>query len=189
MNSHEIQIIISDFDGTLVDTKEANSYAYQEAFQQVGLKLSHEDYTRCFGLRFDDFMSAMGVESPELKKQIADFKMQLYPKHFDKMKLNKPLIAFFTMCKESGLPIALASTARKENIYSVLNYFGCLDLFDHILTADDVVRAKPAPDIYQKVLEHFHLSPSQALIFEDSPVGGMAAQQTRAAHLIIKSIA
>lgn len=189
MDSHEIKLIISDFDGTLVDTKDANSYAYQEAFQQVGLSLSHEEYQQCFGLRFDDLMSALNVESRELRREIADLKMQLYPKHFDKMKLNKGLVSMFNVFKANGIPIALASTARKENIYGVLHHFACFDLFDLILTADDVKRAKPCPDIYQKVLDHYQLAPSNALIFEDSPVGAMAAQQAQVPHLLIKTIA
>ena len=44
-----IKAIITDFDGTLVDTFEANLRAYQEAFYQVGITLMAEKYRECFG--------------------------------------------------------------------------------------------------------------------------------------------
>ena len=50
-----IKAIITDFDGTLVDTFEANLRAYQEAFANVGLSLSTDRYKECFGYRFDRF--------------------------------------------------------------------------------------------------------------------------------------
>ena len=51
-----IRAIITDFDGTLVDTFDANLKAYQKAFGEVGVVLSEEKYRECFGFRFDRFM-------------------------------------------------------------------------------------------------------------------------------------
>ena len=46
-----IKAIITDFDGTLVDTFQANLQAYQKAFQAVGKDITAEKYRECFGLR------------------------------------------------------------------------------------------------------------------------------------------
>ena len=51
-----IKAVITDFDGTLVDTFKANLHAYQEAFDEVGLILTEEQYRECFGFRFEKFM-------------------------------------------------------------------------------------------------------------------------------------
>ena len=59
----EIRLLVTDFDGTLVDTFQANFHAYCDAFAQVGLTLSQEDYRQCYGLRFDGFMDKMGIAS------------------------------------------------------------------------------------------------------------------------------
>lgn len=53
----QVKLLITDFDGTLVDTFEANFLAYQKAFSDCGLQLSEKQYKECFGFRFDDFMS------------------------------------------------------------------------------------------------------------------------------------
>lgn len=55
-----IKAIITDFDGTLVDTFEANLRAYQEAFYQVGITLMAEKYRECFGYRFDPLHAGYG---------------------------------------------------------------------------------------------------------------------------------
>ena len=57
-----IRAIITDFDGTLVDTFDANLKAYQKAFGEVGVVLSEEKYRECFGFRFDRFMEVMREE-------------------------------------------------------------------------------------------------------------------------------
>lgn len=56
-----IKAIITDFDGTLVDTFKANLLACQMAFREVGKSLSAEKYRQCFGLRFEAFMSRTGI--------------------------------------------------------------------------------------------------------------------------------
>ena len=61
MTNREIKLIITDFDGTLVDTFEANLKAYQAAFESGGLKLSEQQYKACFGYRFEKFMNFVGI--------------------------------------------------------------------------------------------------------------------------------
>ena len=171
-----IKAIITDFDGTLVDTFEANYGAYQEAFAQAGLELSRVRYRECFGLRFAEFMEAMGITDPEIAARIRKIKGEAYPKHFDKLVPNKALIEFIRTSRAQGIRTAVASTARGKNLMNVLNYIGATDAFEYILTGEDVQHGKPAPEIYNKVLAHFDIQPSEALVFEDSPVGMHAAE-------------
>jgi beta-phosphoglucomutase-like phosphatase (HAD superfamily) len=56
MIGKEIKLLITDFDGTLVDTFEANLKAYQIAFKQCNLHLDTQIYRKYFGLRFDTFI-------------------------------------------------------------------------------------------------------------------------------------
>lgn len=59
----QVKLLITDFDGTLVDTFEANFLAYQMAFDKYGLELTEQQYRDCFGFRFDDFMTHMGISN------------------------------------------------------------------------------------------------------------------------------
>ena len=78
-----IKAIITDFDGTLVDTFEANLRAYQQAFYACGITLTAERYRACFGLRFDAFMNSMSVVDSQTACKIKELKKEFYPQFFE----------------------------------------------------------------------------------------------------------
>lgn len=172
----EVKLLITDFDGTLVDTFEANFLAYQMAFKEKNLVLSREDYRACFGLRFDDFMAKMGIFDEKNKSEIRRIKGSVYPIFFDKLVINIPLLSMLRGFKASGGLTALASTARRNNLLNALNYIKAYDIFSLIVAGEDVKKGKPEPEIYNKILDTLQVKPTEALIFEDSMVGMMAAQ-------------
>lgn len=172
----EVKLLITDFDGTLVDTFEANFLAYQMAFKEKNLVLSREDYRECFGLRFDDFMAKMGIFDEKNKSEIRRIKGSVYPNFFDKLVINIPLLSMLRGFKASGGLTALASTARRNNLLNALNYIKAYDIFSLIVAGEDVKKGKPEPEIYDKILDTLQVKPTEALIFEDSMVGMMAAQ-------------
>lgn len=181
----EIKLVITDFDGTLVGTFQANYHAYCEAFKQVGLSLSEEQYRKCYGLRFDGFMAEMGIEDPELRKRIRTIKGECYPNYFSQLKVNQPLLDFIRMFRQGGCKTAVASTARGKNLSNALNHIGATGDFDLILAGEDVKEGKPSPEIYNTVMQRMGVTPEQTLIFEDSDVGLQAAQAAGAHYIKI----
>lgn len=178
-----IKAIITDFDGTLVDTFEANLAAYRKVLGDFGVDLSREKYRKCFGLRFDAFMAALGINDEQTREKIKDAKTALYPSFFEKLIPNKALINFLESLKNSGVKIAIASTARKENLMNVLSYLGLADSFDLILAGVNVSKGKPDPEIYNLTMERLGVSPEDVLIFEDSDVGLQAAEASGAKYI------
>lgn len=181
----QVKLLITDFDGTLVDTFEANFLAYQKAFAMFGLELTEQQYRDCFGFRFDDFMSHMGINDNDTKNGIRLAKGDFYPLFFDKLIVNDPLLTLLKTFKNSGGLTAVASTARKENLMNALNFIDAADAFSLILTGEDVKQGKPNPAIYNKVLEKLNVLPAEALIFEDSSVGISAANAARVDYVQI----
>ena len=180
-----IKAIITDFDGTLVDTFEANLRAYQRAYQSVGLDITLEKYRECFGYRFERLMTATGVFDETTANKIKEAKKMFYPQYFSYLKPNHVLIELITSFKVMGGKTAIASTARKENLMNVVNYLGFADKFDLIYAGMDVKQGKPSPEIYLKAMETLNVSPEEVLIFEDSPVGVEAARASGAHVLLI----
>ena len=82
-----LKLIITDFDGTLVNTFEANYQAYAEAFTQGDRKLTRDSYIQCFGYRYDDFMRAVGVDDADVRQRIRKIKGQSQ-KHLLKNERN-----------------------------------------------------------------------------------------------------
>lgn len=181
----QIKLIITDFDGTLVDTFQANLKAYQEAFSEAGLSLSEEQYRQCFGFRFERFMQAMGVVDDQNAQKIRQIKGDVYPKYFEVLKVNEPLLNFIRLFRAHGVKTAVASTARRKNLINALTHIGAVNDFDMILAGEDVINGKPNPEIYNTVMEHFGASPTETLIFEDSQVGIDAAQAAQTNYMKI----
>ncbi len=173
-------LLISDFDGTLVDTFQANFLAYKEAFAKEGLFLTSERYRECFGFRFDKFMSSMGITDKETQQRIRENKKENYPYHFAQLRPNKKLIKLIKGVHALGGKTAIASTARKENLMNALGYLGIENIFDLIMTGEDVKEGKPSPEIYQKTMEKLGITPEETIIFEDSEIGMEAARRSGA---------
>lgn len=184
-----IKAIITDFDGTLVDTFEANYQAYTKAFQryadEIGKDLSREQYHSCFGMRFDSFMSTMGINDLTLRYKIREEKTKVYPSCFSHFVPNTSLIAFIRCMKASGVKTAIASTARRENLMNALTYLELEDVFDLILAGEQVTEGKPNPEIYLTTMRKLDVMPQETLVFEDSEVGLQAAEASGANYFKI----
>lgn len=182
-----IRAIITDFDGTLVDTFEANYRAYQKAFASVGLELTSERYRECFGYRYDCFMKEMGITDNAIANAIKELKKEYYPQFFQFFKLNTSLIHLISGFKALGGKTAIASTARKENLVNAINYLGIANHFDLIYAGTDVKNGKPNPEIYLKSMAALSVTPEDTLIFEDSQVGIEAAIASKADYMIVSA--
>ena len=180
-----VKAIITDFDGTLVDTFEANLRAYQKAFQEVGLNLTAERYRECFGYRYDRFMQEMGVTDKTIADSIKELKKKYYPEYFEYLKPNIALINLIAGIKKMGGKTAIASTARKENLMNAVNFLGIAQYFDLILAGIDVKKGKPDPEIYLKSMAALGVTPDETFIFENSPVGIDAAKASGASYMIV----
>jgi beta-phosphoglucomutase-like phosphatase (HAD superfamily) len=73
------------------------------------------------------------------------------------------------------MPKAIATGSARRFVQNVLGRFNFAPRFDFILTSEDVVEGKPAPEIYQTAAERFGLEPRQVMVLEDSENGCRAA--------------
>lgn len=171
-----LRLLISDFDGTLADTFEANYLAYAEAFGIVGLSLSKDVYRQCFGYRFDRFMDSMEIFDTKTRNIIRNHKADCYPNYMRHLKVNRTLLDLIRRFRMDGGKTAIASTAREKNLRNALRHINAENDFDLILAGESVTCGKPDPEIYLSVLHRLGIPASDALVFEDSEVGFNAAE-------------
>ena len=181
-----IKAIITDFDGTLVNTFNANFYAYHEAFKQYGYELTRDQYKECYGLRYDAFCDKMNIKQED-RKPIKELKKKIYPDFFDYLTINQNLLTFIRASHILyGVKTCIASTATKENLYNVLKYFEIEDAFDIIITGENVSKGKPDPEVYLKALNLLECNTDEVIVFEDSEVGCEAAENAGLNYIKVK---
>jgi len=78
--------------------------------------------------------------------------------------------------KSRGLFLGMASSSDRNWVRRLLKQHDLFEAFDAIRTCEDVLDAKPAPDLYQAVLEAFKVKPHEGVAIEDSPHGVAAAK-------------
>ncbi|MCM1151707.1 MAG: HAD family phosphatase [Alistipes sp.] len=193
MNS-PIRLILLDFDGTLVDTRRANTAAYVAALAEAGYPLTEEEYAaRYFGMRCDEFLSTYGIADPAERERLRLRKIELYPSFFSSVRLNRPLWEFCRQFREQGGRVWIVSTGSRANILHVMRHLGIggpdtpeelcpAGRVDGLLAGPDIARSKPHPDCFLEAMRREGVAPCQTLIFEDSPVGLEAARRSGAPY-------
>ena len=182
----QLKLILLDFDGTLVDTKEANAEAYIEALAEVGITINKQEYLeKYFGMRCIEFMRCVGLTEEEEIRAVRRRKIELYPKYFHTTRLNEPLWLWCKMMRELDTKVWIVSTGHRDNITNVMRYLNISDGIDGIITGDDVERPKPHPDCFLKAMNIVGATPAETIIFEDSIYGLQSAKESGATFVKI----
>ncbi len=186
-----LEALLFDVDGTLADTEEVHRQAYNAAFNKAGLdwEWSPEQYlellTVCGGKeRIRHYMQQQGVELPaDVDTFIADLhasKTDLYVAMMGEGRatLRPGVKRLIREARAAGLRLAIVTTTTPANVSALFKHnFGVHedDWFEVVAAGGIVPNKKPAPDIYNFVLEKMGLSPAECLALEDSANGMNAA--------------
>ncbi len=181
----QIKLLLIDFDGTLVDTRQANYRAYRDVLKETAnFDLNEEQYLKeFFGMRCGEFMRQLGFTDSYMIDGMRRRKIEIYPNHFDTVKLNQPLWDYAQSFREQGGKVWIVSTGQTVNVCNVMQYLGIKDQIDGVLTGADVKNSKPSPECFIKAMTIEGATPQETLIFEDSVVGLKAAADSGANYI------
>ncbi|MCM1326118.1 MAG: HAD family phosphatase [Bacteroidales bacterium] len=181
-----MKLIMVDLDGTLFDTREVNYRAYQEAIMYYGFEIDYQYYCDfCNGRHYLNFLPQITTEDRKILSDMHQRKTVAYFKYIQYARVNRQLVELLTVCRRS-CKIALVTTASKKNTIEILNYFNLTDLFDLILTHEDIGKDKPDPEGYLLAMKTFNANPNECLVFEDSDIGIEAAEKSGVAVFVVK---
>jgi beta-phosphoglucomutase-like phosphatase (HAD superfamily) len=167
--------IIFDCDGTLADTMPLHWRAWQVISRRHG-----------FSLPEDRFYSLGGVPSREILRMLSTEQgVPLDPLAVAREKETEylPLIAqvepintVVGIARENygQIPLAVASGGTKRIIEQVLEHLGIRELFQAIVTSEDIVNQKPAPDIFLEAARRLGVPPQFCRAYEDTDLGMQA---------------
>ncbi len=180
----QTELLLLDFDGTLVDTRQANYRAYRDVLAEINHPLDERTYFNdYFGMRCGEFMRRMGLQDSYEIDRLRRRKIEVYPQHFDTVRLNEWLWNFAQSFRAQGGKVWIVSTGQTANILNVMKHLQLEDKVDGILTGADVKDSKPSPECFIKAMNRVGVSPEQTLIFEDSVHGLEAAKKSGAQYV------
>jgi HAD superfamily hydrolase (TIGR01509 family) len=174
-----IKAVIFDVDGTLVDSNDLHVEAWREAFRGYGKELGFEEVHAQMGKGGDQFMPVFCSEE-ELERygeELEARRVELFKSDYLSRVRPFPRVReLFERIRAEGLQIALASSAKEEELEQHKRSLGVEDLLEAATSADEVERSKPHPDIFQAALAGLKgVRPEEALVVGDTPYDVQAA--------------
>ena len=179
MNAHVAAAF--DMDGTLDDNMGIHALAWMQFAKGLGVDgLSAERFEQHYaGKKNDEIFPDLlqrAVSAQELRTLAWDKEALYRSMAAPHLKPMPGLLAFLGLLRSRGISIALATAAPLENRVLVLEACGLRDGFDVIVGAEDVVRGKPAPDIFLAAAARLGIDPTRCIAFEDGKNGVLSAR-------------
>lgn len=179
---NNIKLIIFDLDGTIIDSANANYKAYHDALEEIGVNLTRDFFDiHCFnGQHYKDFLPKLIPNyTDKIIEMVHDRKQEIYKNNMSNINVH-PYLKYVIENTDKNIKLSLATTAAKIAVENVLKAINMENMFDLIITGDDVKNRKPDPEVFIKCMEYFNVSPRETIIFEDSDIGIEAAKNTEA---------
>jgi len=186
MNKTEINFIIFDMDGVLVDSETAITLASMESLAEWGVNAKVEDFKEFTGMGDDKFIGGTaqkyGVEYDlKMKARAYEIYLEKADERVHVFAWSKPLIE---KLHAEGYKLAVASASDYVKVKRNIECIGVSpDIFDAVVTGSDVERKKPFPDIFLKAFDKVKtktgdadIDVSRTLVCEDALSGVIAAR-------------
>jgi HAD superfamily hydrolase (TIGR01509 family) len=173
-----IKAAIFDVDGTLVDSNMAHVEAWREAFRHYGKTLPVEEVHSQIGKGGDQLMPVF-LSREELDRFGADLerlRLEIFTRDYLPQVRPFPKVReLFERIRGDGMRIAVATSSKQEELERHIKNLGVEDLVDVTISADDVARSKPCPDVFEAALARLGVAPDEAIVIGDTPYDAQAA--------------
>ena len=180
----DTQALLFDCDGTLVDTMGLHRLVWAEIFARYGFEVTDEWWEDYANVALLPFVQAVIPDADEvLADELNREGIELFVK---RLHLIDPLehVIDVARANHGQRPMAVVTGGYRDVVVPTLDAVGITSLFDVIVTADDVVDSKPAPDVYLRAAEQLGVDPARCVAYEDSDIGLASARQAGVGHVI-----
>jgi HAD superfamily hydrolase (TIGR01509 family) len=175
-----IKSVLWDLDGTLIDSEQYHWIAWRDTMAAHGVSLTHPQFLATFGLRNDAIIPQwIPGAVPDQIDAIGGEKERLYRRLVREGGLDPlPGVRHWTeQLSHSGWLQAIASSAPRENIDTVLAVLGLGSCFQATVSAEDVTHGKPDPQVFLTAARRLGSDPARSIVVEDAPAGIEAARR------------
>jgi HAD superfamily hydrolase (TIGR01509 family) len=187
-----IKAAIFDFNGTLYWDSHHQEDSWDECLAEKGIFLSKEEKDLhihgrngkdSFEYIFKTSFSAEEVSALVEEKEVYYRRACLR----EEMKLAPGAVDLLRLLRRNNVPMAIATASGKSNVDFFIDRFSLLDYFQlsSIIYNDGRIPGKPNPDLFLKAMDSMSVLPQEAIIFEDSVSGILAAERSQAGKVVV----
>jgi beta-phosphoglucomutase-like phosphatase (HAD superfamily) len=167
-----IRGLIFDCDGTLADTMPLHWRAWEAVLRRHPIRLTRERFYALGGVPSRDILKLLSQEQGIPVDHIA-VSREKEAEYLPLIAQVEPVNTIVGIARQhhGKLPLAVASGGLRRTIEFVLTHLGIRRLFDAVVTSEDVVRQKPAPDIFLEAARRIGVPPQYCRAYEDTDLG------------------
>lgn len=175
----DIKAVIFDLDGSLVDSMWIWKDIDIEYLGRFGIELPDKLQNEIEGKSFSEtavyFKERFNIPD-SLEQMKEDWNKMAWEKYMHEVMLKPGADVFLNYCLDKGIKLGIATSNSRQLVEAVAEARGFGKDFDCIMTACEVEKGKPSPDIYLAVADRLEVDPAQCLVFEDITAGIMAGK-------------
>ena len=172
---------IFDWDGVIVDSSSHHEESWERLAKETGFTLPEGHFKKGFGMKNEFIIPNILNWSNRAQeiRQLSLRKEELYREILLEWGIRSlpGVIEWLTELRKHGVRCAIGSSTHRLNIHTSLTVLGFEDWFAAIVTAEDVSRGKPDPEVFLTAAEQIGIDPSHCVVFEDAFVGIEAAHR------------
>ena len=172
------KVLLSDIDGTLVDSNALHAESWRRTFEHFGIEVGLDEAWSQIGKGGDQLIPVF--VSAEDRAQL-EGSIKRYREDLMKREYMPRMLAFaqarnlLERVKKSGMRIVLATSAKDDDLAFYKRLVGMEDLVDEEATSSDAQESKPEPDIFAAALKKVAAEPEDAVALGDTPYDAEAA--------------
>jgi HAD superfamily hydrolase (TIGR01509 family) len=172
--------VILDVDGTLIDSNDAHAHAWVEAFAEHGITVAYDSVRRAIGMGGDKLMPAVaGIkEDTHEGRKISARRSEIF-RHtwLPQLRPFPGAHELVRRLRDDGFTLAVASSAKEQELHSLLDVADVADLIPTRTSSDDAERSKPDPDIVSAAIGRAGCTRERTIMIGDTPYDVEAAQR------------
>lgn len=172
--------VVFDFDGVILDSETAEFESHRLIYERCGVALAPHEWCHQIGIWVEGHEERWSSRLAELSDRAPDapsFKAEQH-RLFREVVAREPMRGIRELLDAlaaARVPLAIASTSPARWVAPAVGDLGLTGYFHTIVTADDVRRRKPAPDVYIEAARRLGADPARSVAIEDSGPGIAAA--------------
>jgi len=172
--------VIFDMDGVLVDSYHAHFQSWQTMAAEAGLALTEAEFAAQFGRTNPEIIAVYWGEGRHSDAEIAAMADRKEEVFREILRADFPAMPgveeLLRALDEAGFALAVGSSGPPENIELVLGELAAGSRFRAVVTAKDVTRGKPDPQVFLVAAERLGVPARRCAVVEDAPAGIAAAR-------------